>query len=71
MPAQPTIFLQPSTRQSRPNEERFRLRVVGQEKRSFESKDAAVSAGQVITKAFSVLNVLDAQTGEKEWQRKR
>ena len=34
--------------QQRPAEERYRLRVDGQEKRSFKNKDAALTAGQVV-----------------------
>ncbi len=38
--------------QARPPEERYRLRVDSQEKRSFKTKETAVIAGQVIKKAF-------------------
>ncbi len=53
---------------ARPAEERYRLRVDGQEKKSFADREAAVAAGQVIKKAFPNVNVavLDAQTGERE-----
>lgn len=53
---------------ARPVEERYRLRVDGQEKKSFKSKEAAVTAGQVIKKAFPLVNVtvLDAETSEKD-----
>jgi hypothetical protein len=42
--------------------------VDGHEKKSFKSKDAAVTAGQITKKAFPVVNVvvLDAETGERE-----
>ncbi len=43
--------------QTRPAEERYRLRVDVQEKRSFKSKDVALTACQVIKKAFPVVMV--------------
>ncbi len=51
--------------QTRPPEERYRLRVDSQEKRSFRSKEAAVTAGQAVKKAFPVVmvTVVDAETG--------
>ena len=54
--------------QQRPAEERYRLRVDGQEKRSFKNKDAALTAGQVIKKAFPVVMVavVDTDTGVAE-----
>ncbi len=54
--------------QTRPPEERYRLRVDGQEKRSFKSKAAAVTAGQVVKTAFPVVmvTVVDAETGATE-----
>jgi len=54
--------------QQRPAEERYRLRVDGQEKRSFKNKDAALTAGQVIKKAFPVVMVavVDTDTGAAE-----
>jgi hypothetical protein len=53
---------------ARPVEERYRLRVDGQEKKSFKDKEAAVTAGQVIKKAYPVVNVtvVDAETGDRE-----
>jgi hypothetical protein len=53
---------------ARPAEERYRLRVDGQEKRSFKTKEAAAVAGQVIKKAFPavVVTLMDAETGERE-----
>jgi hypothetical protein len=53
---------------ARAAEERYRLRVDGQEKRSFKTKEAAVAASQVIKKAFPVVvvAVVDAETGERD-----
>ena len=49
-------------------EERYRLRVDNQEKRSFESKEAALTAGQVIKKAYPlvIVTVVDAETAAIE-----
>ena len=54
--------------QHRPAEERYRLRVDGQEKRSFKSKEVALTVGGLIKKAFPVVmvTVVDAETGERE-----
>jgi hypothetical protein len=54
--------------QRRPKEERFVLRVDGQAKRSFDSKEPAVTAGAVIKKAYPVVmvTVLDGQDGSIE-----
>lgn len=54
--------------QTRPKEERFLLRVDGQIKRSFDSKESAVTAGAVIKKAHPVVmvTVLDGQDGTIE-----
>ncbi len=54
--------------QIRPAEERYRLKVDGQEKRSFKSKEAAVTAGQIIKKAFPVVmvSIVDANSGAAE-----
>jgi hypothetical protein len=51
--------------QQRAAEERYRLRVDGQLKRSFDSKEEAVTAGHVIKKAYPVVMVavVDAETG--------
>ena len=51
--------------QARPTEERFLLRVDGQIKRSFSSKEAAATAGAVVKKAFPVVvvTVLDSKNG--------
>jgi hypothetical protein len=43
--------------QARPTEERFLLRVDGQIKRSFSSKEAAATAGAVVKKAYPVVVV--------------
>jgi hypothetical protein len=49
--------------QARPKEERFLLRVDGQVKRSFPSKEPAVTAGIVNKKAFPivVVSVVDTE----------
>ncbi len=49
-------------------EERYRLRVDGQLKRSFKSKEAALTAGQAIKKAYPIVMVVvvDAETGTTE-----
>jgi hypothetical protein len=50
--------------QPRPTEEPFPLRVDGQTKRSFANKDAAITAGGVIKKAFPVVVVTVEDTKE-------
>ncbi len=54
--------------QSRAKEERFHLRVDGQMKRSFSSKEPAMTAGAVIKKAYPVVmvTVLDINDGSVE-----
>ena len=54
--------------QVRPTEERFLLRVDGQVKRSFGSKDDAAAAGAVIKKAYPivVVTVVDTTKGTTE-----
>ncbi len=54
--------------QHRVAEERYRLRVDGQLKRSFDTKEAALAAGQVIKQAYPVVMVVvvDAQTEATE-----
>ena len=54
--------------QQRSAEERYRLRVDGQEKRSFKGKEAAMTAAQVVKKAFPVVmvTVVDAEAGTSE-----
>ena len=48
--------------QARPTEERFLLRVDGQIKRSFSSKEDAVTAGASIKKAYPVVVVTVVDT---------
>ena len=48
--------------QTRPTEERFLLKVDGQIKRSFSSKEAAATAGAVIKKAYPVVVVTVVDT---------
>ena len=50
--------------QARPTEERFLLRVDGQIKRSFSSKEAAATAGAVVKKAYPVVVVTVVDTEE-------
>jgi hypothetical protein len=50
--------------QARPIEERFLLRVDGQLKRSFSSKEPAATAGAVIKKAYPVVAVTVVDTEE-------
>ena len=54
--------------QARPTEERFLLRVDGQTKRSFSSKEAAVTAGTAVKKAYPIVmvTVLDTKDGSIE-----
>ena len=58
----------PPKTQVRPTEERFLLKVDGQIKRSFSSKEPAVTAGAVIKKAFPlvVVTVVDTDEGTTE-----
>ena len=53
--------------QVRPTEERFLLRVDGQIKRSFSSKEDAATAGAVIKKAYPlvVVTVVDAEEHQR------
>jgi len=50
--------------QARPTEERFLLRVDGQIKRSFSSKEQAATAGAAIKKAFPLVVVTVVDTEE-------
>ena len=50
--------------QARPTEERFLLRVDGQIKRSFSSKEQAATAGAVIKKAYPLVVVTVVDTDE-------
>jgi len=54
--------------QARPVEQRFLLRVDGQIKRSFSSKEAAITAGDVVKKAYPIVmvTVLDTKDGSIE-----
>jgi hypothetical protein len=75
MPARPTLTKRPDATisekpkgQARPVEERFLLRVDGQTKRSFSSKEPAITAGGVVKKAFPVVmvTVVDSEDGSVE-----
>ena len=50
--------------QTRPKEERFLLRVDGQTKRSFSSKDPAMMAGAAIKKAYPLVMVTIVDTDD-------
>ena len=50
--------------QARPTEERFLLRVDGQTKRSFSSKEAATTAGAAVKKAYPVVMVTIVDTAD-------
>jgi hypothetical protein len=54
--------------QTRPIEERFLLRVDGQTKRSFSSKEAAATAGAAVKKAYPVVmvTIVDTEDGSVE-----
>ena len=54
--------------QARPTDERYLLRVDGQTKRSFSSKEPAITAGAAIKKAFPLVmvTVLDSKDGTIE-----
>ena len=54
--------------QARPTDERYLLRVDGQTKRSFSSKEPAITAGAAIKKAFPLVmvTVLDSKDGSIE-----
>ena len=75
MLARPTLTKRPGqdddpkpVGQVRPTEERFLLRVDGQTKRSFSSKEAAATAGAAVKKAYPVVmvTVLDTKDGTIE-----
>ncbi len=64
MLARPTLTKRPDqddgqkpVGQARPAEERFLLRVDGQTKRSFSSKEPAITAGAAVKKAYPVVMV--------------
>ena len=54
--------------QTRPKEERFLLRVDGQTKRSFSSKEAAATAGAAVKKAYPIVmvTIVDTEDGTIE-----
>ena len=54
--------------QARPTDEQYLLRVDGQTKRSFSSKELGITAGSVIKKAFPIVKVtvLDSEDGSIE-----
>jgi hypothetical protein len=54
--------------QARPTEERFLLRVDGQTKRSFSSKETAMTAGAAVKKAYPVvmITIVDTEDGTIE-----
>ena len=60
--------LAPPKGQTRPVEQRFHLKVDGQFKRSFDSEDAAKTAGTAIKKAYPVVvvTVVDSQEHNTE-----
>jgi hypothetical protein len=58
----------PAKGQARPTEERFLLRVDGQIKRSFDSREPALTVARAIKKAFPVVavSIMDAEDGTTE-----
>jgi hypothetical protein len=50
--------------QTRPKDERFLLRVDGQTKRSFNSKEPAITAGAAIKKAYPLVMVTIVDTDD-------
>ena len=54
--------------QARPIEERFLLRVDGQTKRSFSSKETAATAGAAVKKAHPIVmvTIVDTEDGASE-----
>ena len=71
MLARPTLTKPPnqaaaeqSKSQARPKEERFLFRVDGQTKRSFSSKDPAMTAGTAVKKAYPVVMVTIVDTDD-------
>ena len=75
MLARPTLTKPPDQQaaekpkgQVRPTEERFLLRVDGQIKRSFSSKEAAATAGAAVKKAYPVVmvTIVDTEDGTVE-----
>jgi len=75
MRARPTLTKRPDqdddpkpVGQARPTEERFLLRVDGQTKRSFSSKEAAATAGAAVKKAYPIVmaTIVDTEDGTSE-----
>ena len=75
MLARPTLMKRPDqddgekpVGQTRPTEQRFLLRVDGQTKRSFSSKELAAIAGAAVKKAYPVVmvTVVDTEDGTIE-----
>jgi len=75
MLARPTLTKRPDqddgqkpVGQARPTEERFLLRVDGQTKRSFSSKEAATTAGAAVKKAYPIVmvTIVDTEDGTIE-----
>jgi hypothetical protein len=75
MLARPTLTKRPDATaaekpkgQARPVEERFLLRVDGQTKRSFSSKEPATIAGTAVKKAYPVVmvTIVDSEDGTVE-----
>ena len=75
MLARPTLTKRPDqddgetpVGQTRPTEQRFLLRVDGQTKRSFSSKDPAVTAGAAVKKAYPIVmvTIVDTEDGTIE-----
>ena len=73
--ARPTLTKRPDqddgpkpASQARPTEERFLLRVDGQTKRSFSSKEAAATAGAAVKKAYPIVmvTIVDTEDGTSE-----
>jgi hypothetical protein len=50
--------------QARPSEQRFLLRVDGQTKQSFNSKEAAATAGAAVKKAYHIVMVTIVDTAD-------
>jgi hypothetical protein len=71
LPARPTLTKRPDPPtaekpkgQARPTEEQFLLRVDHQTKRSFSSKEPAMTAGSTIKKAFPLVVVTVEDTAD-------
>jgi hypothetical protein len=75
MLARPTLTKRPDqvdgekpAGQTRPTEQRFLLRVDGQTKRSFSSKEPAATAGAAVKKAYPIVmvTIVDTKDGTIE-----